>query len=271
MATWNSKATHNSTMLRSLSFTIGTSRHWKPTPAIQARPPPALHVRTDAPTGFSGPGDLPWRSPKVQRVRSWKSHLYYRLNHTLGVRIRYTSRCRSLGTQSPSSGATGGHLPNPFLLNTELCGYYSDTNFRWGNTMILESEDAYPHLTIQAYQPINGQENRILYGELVLLLDAMRNRAIQLDVTAEDEQELLFNPGEEDIPVYGRKFPQEYHFPVLLLSYVGPQHGRVLYAAMDGDRLVIRQSKLYSFEKEVTAPIGLFGRLLPSKPLSTSI
>lgn len=47
-------------------------------------------------------------------------------------------------------------------------------------------------------------------------------------------------------------------FPILLLSYVGPQHGRLFYASLNHRQLVIRQSKLYSSEKKATAPLDFF-------------
>jgi hypothetical protein len=65
----------------------------------------------------------------------------------------------------------------------------------------------------------------------------------------------------------GFEFDAETHFPVILLSYVGPQHGRIIYSYMNRHRLVICQSKLYSFEREETAPLNLFTRMLLSRPL----
>jgi hypothetical protein len=52
-----------------------------------------------------------------------------------------------------------------------------------------------------------------------------------------------------------------------MVSVVGPQHARILYACMDGRDMVIRQSKLYSFEKRLAAPWDLFARILLSSPL----
>lgn len=52
-----------------------------------------------------------------------------------------------------------------------------------------------------------------------------------------------------------------------MVSLVGPQHGRIYYACMDGLEMVIRQSSLFSFEKRETAPWDFFARILLSNPL----
>ncbi|KAG2415900.1 hypothetical protein HFD88_007092 [Aspergillus terreus] len=102
----------------------------------------------------------------------------------------------------------------------------------------------------------------------------MRNRARQskvddMDMDDEDEmRELEDTMSEEEWDQYDRVFPKEARFPVLMTSYFGPQHGRAFYACMDGHRLVIRQSKIYSFERFKTAPIELFTRPLLSRPLA---
>lgn len=58
-----------------------------------------------------------------------------------------------------------------------------------------------------------------------------------------------------------RWFPIEEHFPVLLLSFVGPQHGWMLYACMDKEQ-IIRQPRLYIIEREDNALLDLFARSL---------
>jgi hypothetical protein len=51
-----------------------------------------------------------------------------------------------------------------------------------------------------------------------------------------------------------------------MISSVAPQHARIYYACMDDDELVIRQSKIYSFEKKDTALWDLFASILLSGP-----
>ncbi|BCR92298.1 uncharacterized protein ACHE_80198S [Aspergillus chevalieri] len=55
-------------------------------------------------------------------------------------------------------------------------------------------------------------------------------------------------------------------FPVLLLSYIGPQHGRLFCASLNEKQLVIRQSRIYSFETQAVAPLDFFSRVLLSRP-----
>lgn len=74
----------------------------------------------------------------------------------------------------------------------------------------------------------------------------------------------------EEIRLQQRAFEKEERFPVLMISLLGPQHGRLFYACMDGERLVIRQSKLCSFERKDTAPWDFLSRFILSRPLGES-
>ncbi|KAI9934901.1 hypothetical protein ASPWEDRAFT_175623 [Aspergillus wentii DTO 134E9] len=67
------------------------------------------------------------------------------------------------------------------------------------------------------------------------------------------------------------EYENERRFPVLMLSFLGPQHGRIFYACMDDEALVIRQSKLYSFEKGDSPPWDFFTRILRSSPEEESL
>ncbi|KAJ5406706.1 hypothetical protein N7465_007990 [Penicillium sp. CMV-2018d] len=54
-----------------------------------------------------------------------------------------------------------------------------------------------------------------------------------------------------------RKYPIH---PLLVLSYMGEQHGRIIQASFDGANLVLQYSQLWSFEDDDTAPVELFMR-----------
>ncbi|KAL1963954.1 hypothetical protein VTN77DRAFT_7629 [Rasamsonia byssochlamydoides] len=55
--------------------------------------------------------------------------------------------------------------------------------------------------------------------------------------------------------------------PILMISLMGPKHGRILHAYIGNDRnLVINCSERYSFERRDTAPFELFYRYLLSTP-----
>lgn len=104
----------------------------------------------------------------------------------------------------------------------------------------------------------NGKDDSIKVGELSSIITMMRCRANQPKVD-EDDQEL--EPRQLE-------FEKEKRFPVLMVSVMGPQHGRMFYACMDGGTLVIRQSRLFSFERKDTAPWELFQRVIVSCPLT---
>jgi hypothetical protein len=112
-------------------------------------------------------------------------------------------------------------------------------------------------------QSASGQDGNILYGELVQLITAMRNRAHQ-HVMIQDGEEYE-EPKPRNPPEF--YFKHEQRFPVLMISCVAPQHARIYYACMDGSEVIIRQSLLFSFEKDQEAHCDYFARFLASRRL----
>ena len=51
-----------------------------------------------------------------------------------------------------------------------------------------------------------------------------------------------------------------------MISSMGKNHARILDAYFSGDELVIRKTRLYSFENERNAPTNLFFRYMLSQP-----
>lgn len=143
--------------------------------------------------------------------------------------------------------------PSPFFLDDPpLNGYYPDSSKSWFGHGIWETKKkdgsgAYPHLVVQMYSSHNGQEDSILYSEVWTLIAVMKHRANQLRVDEEAEQEVLIEcrSAEELHKKFGQndfKFSDEKYFPMLLLSCVGVQHARVIFACMGHDTLRICQS-----------------------------
>ncbi|PLB52082.1 hypothetical protein P170DRAFT_350521, partial [Aspergillus steynii IBT 23096] len=162
-------------------------------------------------------------------------------------------------------------FPNPFLRARGLSGTTTPAGVGWNDDLILEvlgddGQPKYPHVTMTMLHNYNGHENSMLYGELAPLISAMRSRANQPLVTDEEEMEKLYDEKRDVFPEKQRVFPMEKRFPVLMLSFLGPQHARIFYACLDGKNLIIRQSKLYSFESKADAPVELFARFLLSTP-----
>ncbi|KAI9038873.1 uncharacterized protein KD926_010206 [Aspergillus affinis] len=163
--------------------------------------------------------------------------------------------------------------PNSLFLHNTFTGKHSALPGWWSAKAVVEPQRidgkrVHPHLTLGLVQDFNGHENTMIYGELAPIIDVMYARS-QQQIISEEDEESLFEP--EVLPPSGpRAFESDQRFPILLLSFLRPQHGRVFYACMDDDELVIRQSRLYSFERLATAPFDLFTRLFLSQPLSTA-
>lgn len=126
---------------------------------------------------------------------------------------------------------------------------------------------------LTASQPAQAREGSILYGELAVIVSVMHDRAIQPEVGSEEEMEKLGKLSRTDLEeldeVLNEKapaFPNEQKFPLLLLSLVNPKHARILCAYMSDDLLVVKMSKIYSFEEKESAPIGLFLSWLFASP-----
>lgn len=181
----------------------------------------------------------------------------------MNISLRYETDCSS--------------LPNPFLVDGTLHGGYPHSSDAWDAWRVFEpdptiSTPRLPHVSFSMMQSFNGRNGAMLYGELAPIIQAMRNRANQAKAQVDQtEEEALFkmeaDEFEAHLTKHGHQFARETRFPVLMLSFVGPQHGRIFYACMDGQKLVIRQSDLCSFERTDHAFFDLFSRLLLSKPL----
>lgn len=104
-----------------------------------------------------------------------------------------------------------------------------------------------------------------------MILAVMISRVMQPKADGEEEEQSLYVAmTEEQAPSTSARspaFPDEQHFPVLLFSFVGPQHARILCASMYQKQLRIRMSKLYSFERKDEAPLDLFTSWLFSDPV----
>ncbi|GKZ34468.1 hypothetical protein AbraIFM66950_004743 [Aspergillus brasiliensis] len=153
-------------------------------------------------------------------------------------------------------------------------GYYNNRSF-WRVMDVMEPQPEpktgkiYPHLMLHLLGIKVAREDSILFSELSALVCAMRARANQRKVDSEDELMQLEETVGEGLEDYPFLFPDEEEFPVLLISCVLPQHARILAASMYQRTLVIRQSKLYSFEYRDDAPVDLFTRFFLSRPKQT--
>ncbi|GKZ96193.1 hypothetical protein AnigIFM59636_010436 [Aspergillus niger] len=166
-----------------------------------------------------------------------------------------------------------------FYLEASLAWPYSGRGW-WEVCYVLEPEPmngkGYPHLALHLLDRTVAHEDSILFSEFSALVIAMRGRVHQPKIDSESEREELYeheDAGEEYtnfLPMScSAMFPDEEIFPVLLISCVLPQHARIFAACIHQGKLVIRQSKLYSFQWRDKAPVELFTRLFLSSPVDT--
>lgn len=124
----------------------------------------------------------------------------------------------------------------------------------------------YPHLLITTLHSISGNDDSMLWGELVALIEAMHSRANQ-PLVKDEETQRLFDEGAQEFPGKSRAFAGEKGFPVLMLSFLHNHYARIFYAQMEGRNLMIRQSRLYSFQTRDDTIVELFVRFLLSSPV----
>ncbi|KAL2824419.1 hypothetical protein BDW59DRAFT_147628 [Aspergillus cavernicola] len=167
--------------------------------------------------------------------------------------------------------------PHPML--TEIFGFSGgylhgktwDTDiYEYNMTNAAGQKLFLPHTITISIQSSNGHNGSIIHGELASIVTAMRNRARQPTVwTPEDSDEEAesMTGGNQELPESELRFRTEKRFPVLMVSVVGPQHARIYYACMAGQELIIRQSELYSFEKQDIDLLNYFSCVLLSSPL----
>ncbi|KAH8805364.1 hypothetical protein F5884DRAFT_799094 [Xylogone sp. PMI_703] len=98
-----------------------------------------------------------------------------------------------------------------------------------------------PHLlSVMIYDP-RGQDGKLLLGELLALTRLTTER------------------WETDESKHSKA-------PILMFSFMGPQHGRILQAYYDGHRLVVNYTQIYDFRTKNVVGLQLFARWFLSKP-----
>ncbi|KAL4900316.1 hypothetical protein BDW74DRAFT_182863 [Aspergillus multicolor] len=184
----------------------------------------------------------------------------------------YADYCLSSSNPHPLYPATRGF---------QYTGRSPESDWR---THIYEYEkepegDQMPHVVLLAHQSCNGHDGSIALGELVAIVTTMKSRASQpRGWKKEDNEDDGSDDGYEDpgpkecrgVNIKDRDvlFLDERKLPVLMVSLLGSQHERLYYACMDGLDIVIRQPKLYSFEKKNYALLDFFSCFLLSEPIA---
>lgn len=141
-------------------------------------------------------------------------------------------------------------LIHPFMIRHPLIGVlqtlWSLGKFR--KTWRRRRRITLAHIIIFLFRcpvrPIVKRAPSILYSELWTVVSIMKYRANQRRVDEEVEQEALIECSSarefhEKIKKYDFESTKGKHFLSLLLSYIGVQHARVIFAFMDRDTLRI--------------------------------
>ncbi|KAE8410850.1 hypothetical protein BDV36DRAFT_302384 [Aspergillus pseudocaelatus] len=140
-------------------------------------------------------------------------------------------------------------------INPLAMAYYAPTNliaYTKHRTVTIYEMDNHrmPHVAIvtEHFTHQETDEKDLYVHELVSILKAMSIRYSQPE------------------------FEQYKVIPVLLLSFMSPQNGRILEANLDERNLIVRRSPMYSFKTNRDAPFELFSRWLLGDPIGmTSI
>ncbi|KAG2412941.1 hypothetical protein HFD88_010500 [Aspergillus terreus] len=100
----------------------------------------------------------------------------------------------------------------------------------------------YPHAKAMIYNNLNGVDGRVLRGEVMIALRmiiAQMRRA---------------------------RFLDHMIAPILLFSFMGPQHARLVEAYFDGTSLVMRPTRLFDLRKKDEATLKQFGQWFFGEP-----
>lgn len=167
--------------------------------------------------------------------------------------LRWSSRCASPVTLflayvlTPSARRP---LPpvhdytRPFILGFQTRDLYEDRTYtttdHWHPENRLESPSGeYPHMIVSIYHEANGHSRSLTKGEVKLAVRLLHFR----------HNDPLFSKFDV-LPV--RALPYSLAFQanerqLLIVSYMGPKHGRILQAHHNGERIVLQCSPLMSF------------------------
>ncbi|KAN0079782.1 hypothetical protein V8E54_004996 [Elaphomyces granulatus] len=108
---------------------------------------------------------------------------------------------------------------------------------------LVDAEGISPHVTQLARHNVKG-DDRLLVGEVGLIVKLLQERFSQ------------------------EQFKTIASISVLMLSFMGEQHGRIIHGCCDGTNLTFHVSKLYSFKRKDDAPWELFIRLSSATPVT---
>ncbi|KAI9928133.1 hypothetical protein MW887_002166 [Aspergillus wentii] len=135
-----------------------------------------------------------------------------------------------------------------FTANGVFSDVFEDTLFNsneppWNPVEAYKLPEEYPHTMFTMRHDVQGEEE-LLRGEVLAIVAAMSTRM------------KLYSPS------------GHLYIPVLVFSFMGKQHGRILQAYYNGTAVVIRMTKLYDFTTAANARkhLQLFAQHMANNP-----
>ncbi|KAE8147975.1 hypothetical protein BDV25DRAFT_159179 [Aspergillus avenaceus] len=102
---------------------------------------------------------------------------------------------------------------------------------------------SHPHVKAMIYNGLEGRDGQLLRGEITLALRIIRAQA------------------------RWRRLFEHMTVPVLLFSFMGPQHARIVEAYFDGEWLVMRPTRLFDLRDKNETLIKCFGQWYFGEPI----
>jgi len=117
----------------------------------------------------------------------------------------------------------------------------------WSYRSVWKTRGAgsFPHTMLTLVHAIDGDNDQLLRGELLVIVDVIRSR--------------LKDP----------EMQEHNTTPILLFSFFGNHQARIIQAHFDGDRIAMLKSPLYGFstEEQLNANLSVFVRWMANEPV----
>ncbi|PYI07033.1 hypothetical protein BO78DRAFT_314189, partial [Aspergillus sclerotiicarbonarius CBS 121057] len=125
----------------------------------------------------------------------------------------------------------------------QFTGLFEHNFPEYGATKAIKAKDgSYPHVKAMIYNNLDGEDGQLLRGEILIALRLMYAQ------------------------VKRTRFVEHMTAPVLLFSFMGPQHARIIEAYFDGSSLVMRPTQLFDFRKKDAVSVKTFGQWYLGNP-----
>ncbi|KAF7626663.1 hypothetical protein AFCA_012773 [Aspergillus flavus] len=168
----------------------------------------------------------------------WGENICYMLAWELGIAPRLgTEKPRPLNNIIKWRGSEGWPVESQYLPMSSSYNEHWEPQYHWRP---WREEDS--HIKICQYHGIIGSDGQLLREELLVIVGTICTQMNK------------------------ERFKKHLVIPVMMFSFMGERHGRIILAQFDGDsqKLVVHMSKLYRFLAEDEDSLALFTRYAAS-------